>query len=699
VKSSSIALVGFSVLGLAACLPNSAVGNLPGTAGRGGSGSGLAGSGGTGGASVAGTAGTTGSAGTSSAGLAGSVGTAGTVGGAGTTGAAGSVAGGTAGNGSGGLGGSGMAVSGSLYVAPDGDDVNPGTMAQPVRTVSKARDIVRGLTSAMTSDLTVYLRAGTYPVTSTVTFGNADSGKGGFYVKYMAYPGERPLITGGQPIKGWKLSDATNNVYSVSGVMTPFRQLYVNGVKAVRARSPNLGANDAPSFNKASSFNMGAGTFTVASSEVASWNNLTKVEMHMLIDWADNTMRLASISTSGSSATVKFQNPESGLISMRPNPGVFASQMRYYWENALEFLDQPGEWYLDETANVLHYKPRSGEDMTTATVIAPMVETLLSVKGTSTSDQASYLWFQGLTFAHSTYMRPSQFGFLDAQAGQYNLTAPSNNAQTVGRPAAGVGVTNANHIHFERNLFTQMAATGLDFVTATHDDMILGNAFTEIGGSAISIAKFVVDEMTDYHTAYNPTDKNDICNRDTIKDNYVTHVTTEVQGAIGIAAGYPANIDIEHNEVSYVNYSGISVGYGWTAAANAMTGNKIDYNNVHHICLILGDCGPIYTLSNQSPGSEMMYNYLHDFTTSQWADYGPNNGIYMDEQTAGYTVEHNVLTNLGSGIPVVHQNKNGSNTIMDNGATPTMAQSTVTTAGVEPAYADIKTLTIPAATF
>ena len=87
-----------------------------------------------------------------------------------------------------------------------------------------------------------------------------------------------------------------------------------------------------------------------------------------------------------------------------------------------------------------------------------MVETVVSVDGTSTSDQAGYLWFQGLTFAHSTYMRPSQYGFLDGQAGQYNLTATSDNKQTVGRPAAGVSVTNANHIHFERNIFTQMAA-------------------------------------------------------------------------------------------------------------------------------------------------------------------------------------------------------------------------------------------------
>jgi hypothetical protein len=130
-----------------------------------------------------------------------------------------------------------------------------------------------------------------------------------------------------------------------------------------------------------------------------------------------------------------------------------------------------------------------------------------------------------------------------------------------------------------------------------------------------------------------------------------------------------------------------------------MNNNKIDYNNVHDIGLILGDCGAIYTLSNQTPASEMLYNYLHDYTTSQWADYGPNNGIYMDEQTAGYTVEHNVLTNLGSGIPAVHQNKNGADTITDNGPNPSGAQATIASAGIEPAYADIKALTIPAAKF
>ena len=232
----------------------------------------------------------------------------------------------------------------------------------------------------------------------------------------------------------------------------------------------------------------------------------------------------------------------------------------------------------------------------------------------------------------------------------------ANNDQTVGRPSAGVSVTNANHIHFEQNLFTQMAATGLDFVSGTHDDTILGNAFTGIGGSGISIGKFTADDTTEYHIAYNPSDKNEICQRDTIKDNYIDTVTTEIQGACGIAAGYPAYADIEHNEVGHTGYTGISVGYGWTSSSNAMTNNTINYNNIHDVVEILADGASIYTLSNQQPMSSMLYNYVHDYQTSSWADYG-DNGLYMDEQTSGYTVEHNVMRNAPTNIV---QNKNGT---------------------------------------
>src|SRR5512147_1751784 len=104
------------------------------------------------------------------------------------------------GGGADGLKDSGANPSLFIYVAPDGDDNNPGTLALPLRTVGKARDMVRSLNSAMTGDINVILRGGTYPQASTLGFTSADSGNNGYYVKYTAYPGERPLITGGQPI-------------------------------------------------------------------------------------------------------------------------------------------------------------------------------------------------------------------------------------------------------------------------------------------------------------------------------------------------------------------------------------------------------------------------------------------------------------------------------------------------------------------
>jgi hypothetical protein len=589
----------------------------------------------------------------------------------------------------------GVPLGGAVYVAPDGDDGDPGTLEHPVRTLAKARELARSLLDDVGGDVIVYLRGGTYPQPSTLTFTDADSGKGGFYVKYMAYQNERPLVTGGQPISGpWTLFDSDKNVYAVSGVTLRFRQLYVNGVKAIRARSPNLGASGAPSFNQATGYSTSDHYIQVAASEVGNWSNLTKAEMHYMTGWADNTLRIASVTTAGSTAKVKFQSTEDAILFVRPYPHLAANQS-YFFENALELLDQPGEWYLDEAKKVLYYKPRPGEDLATAVVVVPTLETVVRIAGASTAQPAAYLWFQGLTFAHSTFMRPSDFGFLDEESGQYNLTATADSKLTVGHPPAGVTVTNANHIHFERNMFTQMAATGLDLVSGTHDDVIVGNVFTDIGGTGISVGKFAATEGTEIHVPYNPADKGETCANDTIKNNYINNVTTEIQGGCGIACGYPRNIDIEHNEVTATNYTGISVGYGWTASANAMSNNRINYNNVHGVAKILAGAAGIETLSNQSPASELQYNYLHDFGTSAWAD-GTAHGFYLNDGTTGYTAAHNVMVNVPNWTIAINA---VGNTTSDNGTNPDGAQGTMASAGIEPIYADIRALAIPAARF
>src|SRR5256885_4588210 len=71
-------------------------------------------------------------------------------------------------------------ASTSVYVAPWGDDRAGGrTWWQPVRSLERARDLVRALVPAMTGDITVRLFPGEYPLTQPLHLDARDSGTGG----------------------------------------------------------------------------------------------------------------------------------------------------------------------------------------------------------------------------------------------------------------------------------------------------------------------------------------------------------------------------------------------------------------------------------------------------------------------------------------------------------------------------------------
>ena len=139
----------------------------------------------------------------------------------------------------------------TFYVAPNGSDTNKGTEDAPFKTITQAQKAVRAINGTMTGDISVILREGTYALPATVNFTEEDGGKDGHYVRYKAADGENPLITGGMPVTGWAIHDEKNNIWKAEGVDGRFRQLYVNGKKAVRACFPNAIASD----------EKGAGTF------------------------------------------------------------------------------------------------------------------------------------------------------------------------------------------------------------------------------------------------------------------------------------------------------------------------------------------------------------------------------------------------------------------------------------------------------
>jgi hypothetical protein len=607
----------------------------------------------------------------------------------------------------------------TFYVAPTGNDANPGTEAAPFKTITKAQKAVREINGTMTGDIVVYLREGTYQLNSTVNYDERDGGKDGHYVRYKAYKGKMPLITGGMPVTGWTIHDETNNIWKAEGVEGRFRQLYVNGKKAVRACFPNAIASDEKGagtfdhdFVRLSKVDSTGRAFDVSAEYIKNIKNIEDVEIHLMIAWAESILRLEKAEVNGGTAKLIPKDPERTKLFHRAYPMLgtaFMSdppkQQVFYLENSYDLIDAPGEWYLDEKNQTLYYKPRSGENMGSANVVAPRLNTMFSVLGKDTKNKVGYMSFEGLTFAHSNFTRPSEEGFLDLQAANFNvdvLPDPgrgnweklNSNKYLLWRPDAGFRVENAHHFLVKNCTFTQMAATGLDFVSGTNDDVIEGNVFYEIGAAGIMLGKFYQDSTTEIHIAYNPSDKEEISTRDTIRNNLVTNVTNEHQGAVGIGAGYPRYVVIENNEISYTYYSGISLGFGWTKDQTAMTNNHVNKNNIHHISRLLCDSGPIYTLSNQGTGSEIKENYLHDYSASKWSDYWVL-PIYLDEGSSGFTVENNSYRNAPSGVG---RNQAGQFTERNNGG---YIESVAAAAGLQGEFKNLadKISNIPLADF
>lgn len=69
-----------------------------------------------------------------------------------------------------------------LYVSPSGNDHANGTARHPVRTLERARGLVRERVTGMKGDLTVHLASGTYRRTTPLTLDARDSGTGGHQV-------------------------------------------------------------------------------------------------------------------------------------------------------------------------------------------------------------------------------------------------------------------------------------------------------------------------------------------------------------------------------------------------------------------------------------------------------------------------------------------------------------------------------------
>lgn len=557
--------------------------------------------------------------------------------------------------------------AGDIHVsASSGDDKAAGTAAAPLRTVGQAlkqaREWRRLNLPQAEGGINIILGDGIYRQTTPLFVRPEDSGTPQSPTTVRAAHAGKAVISGGMEVTGWTRgcddtrlpAHVRNKVWvaeapRLGNRIVETRQMYVDGVKARRASQFAEGVME-----RMKDFNAADETITIPTPET-DLKSATQLEMVVHQRWAIAILRVKSMTDDGNGNTVvRFHDPESRLEFAHPWPqpviGGERGNSSFFFTNALELLDEPGEWYQDYPSGRIYYYPKDERDMNGKSVVVPVTETLLAVEGTRERTVGN-ICFEDVAFEHASWLRPSHEGHVTLQGGfrlidAYKLDIPGlpekkelENQAWIARPEAAVTVRHAHDIDFRGCIFRHLAATGLDYVTAVSSSGVSHCTFGDIGGTALQIGTFP-DGGFETHVPYIPAVKEDICSGIMVKGNVIRDATNEDWGCVGIGAGYVRDVTIEGNEVSNLNYSGICVGWGWTALESGMRNNRITGNHVHDFARQLYDAGGIYTLSNQ-PGSVISGNSIDNLADAPYATNSRAFYIYFDEATDGFTVENN----------------------------------------------------------
>ena len=559
--------------------------------------------------------------------------------------------------------------AGEIYVSLQGNDKNPGTKEAPFNTLNRAikqaREWRRLNRPEVSGGIYIRLEEGVYAQRNSLFLRPEDSGTSDSPTVICAVDGAHPVISGGVAVTGWKRGcnhpaipeKLRQKIWSAEAPLignrrVETRQMWVNGHKVQRAAQfPDGGLEQMIDFNPEEQ------TITIPVSQNVNpkrLQNAGQLEMIVHQRWAIAILRVKSIDVKDGQAVVRFHEPESHLEFAHPWPqpviGGEKGNSSFCLTNALELLDQPGEWFQEYPSGTIYYYPQAGENMETAEVIIPALETLVTIDGTL-SRPVKHIQFNGITFAHTSWMRPSYQGHVTLQGGfplldAYKLQEPGlpekaelENQAWIIRPETAIRVRGAEHIDFKHCTFRHLSSTGLDYEWAVTASSVEDCQFTDIGGTALLVGAFP-DGGFETHVPFIPADVRELCSHITIRNNIISNVTNEDWGCVGIGTGYVRNMDISHNEVCHLNYSGICVGWGWTSLESGMCNNRIEANYVHHFARRLYDAGGLYTLSNQ-PGSVMRNNRIEHLIEAPYATNDRAFYIYLDEATDGYTMENN----------------------------------------------------------